>query len=774
MDVRDLVKQGRVQEAMSRLRAHLARKPEDPGALFQLGQLLLAQRRTRSAERCLADVVRQWPEHARAHAFHAECLRADGRLSEAESAYRKAVELDPADADAPFRLATLLHEAGRVDAARDAYLQVLERNPANAHAHNNLAALLLQAGALEPALSHYVEALRHAPALSSARLSLASISARLGRPEVAADHYRAVLVRDPGNEIALRGLGDLLLARTQAGTRTLAEAEACWRTLSERYPDDRELMGNLGVVLGRQGRHEEAAALFERVIRGGARRGRGDDFVVGVELVENYAMALAEAKRLDEALHIYAQLHANQPANVDLAAELAALRLECVDWAGLPELLDSIAASPALPSGKCRPLRAQWVPGLSASQHLAFAGAHGALVLPPLSERSGVQAPPGDTLPRRLRIAYVSPDLRTHPVGILLAGVLERHDHEGFEVFAYSSGVDDRSEWRCRFEAAADVFRDVRELEDDAVAECIRKDGIDILVDLSGWTEGERLATFARRPAPVQVGWLGYPGTVGVKGLLDYIIGDKVVTPLADAPHYTETIAQLPHCYLPNDDSRPLLPAPERASEGLPEEAVVLCCFNQVYKITPAAMDAWVRVLQAVPDAVLWLRPDKDAAVMERLIAQFVGRGVARERIVWADRKASVDEHVARLQLADLALDTWPYNSHATAADTLWAGVPLVTLRGNTFAGRVGESQLRALGLEHLVAEDVDAYVEKAIALARDRDALRSLRTGLRRRRKTRPLFDTARFARDLERMYREMWRQHLAGERAPISLDPA
>lgn len=744
--------------------------------MFQLGQLLLSQRRTRAAERCFADLVALWPEHAGARLFLAECLRAEGRVSEAEQAYRTAAALDGVDAAPAFRLATLLHEAGRHEDARAAYGQALTRNPAHAHAHNNLAALLLQAGDLEAALGHYVEALRHAPELHSARLSLASIAARLGRAEVAAEHYRAVLVKDSRNEAALRGLGELLLDARSFDTRALAEAEACWRGVCELQPDDRQALANLGAVLGRQTRHAEAADVFERVIRSGTRRGRGDDFVVGIDIVENYAMALVGAKRKDEAVHLFEQLRASRPDNLDYALELAALRLQTANWAGLPALLESLKAQEqGRTVGKCTPLNAIRTPGVTAATQLNVAAAHGAALLPPLAPPAPVPDDgSADGAGRRLRVAYVSADLRMHPVGILLAGVLEHHDHQAFEIFAYSSGVDDGSVWRRRFESAVDVFCDVGELEDQALAARIRDDGIDILIDLAGWTDGERLAAFAHRPAPVQVGWLGFPGSVGVPGLLDFIIGDRVVTPLADAPYYAETIAQLPHCYLPNDDSRPLAAPPSRDDEGLPDDAVVLCCFNAVYKLTPMVADAWARILHAVPRAVLWLRSDKDAVVMERIEEAFAVRGIARERIVWAGRKERVEDHVARVQLADLALDTWPYNSHATAADTLWAGVPLVTLRGEVFAARVGESQLRALGLERLVAADVDAYVELVVGLANDPEGLRSLRTGLRRRRKTRPLFDTAGFTRDLERLYQAMWRQYRAGERAPISLDPA
>lgn len=787
MDVRDLVKQGRVQEAMSRLRAQLARKPNDADALFMLGQLLLGQRRTRGAERCFNDLQALWPEHAGVRLFLGECLRAEGRIAEAEAAYRAAMTLSAADAMPAFRLASLLHEAGRVEDAREAYRETLARDPAHAHAHNNLAALLVGAGELQAGLEHYAEALRHAPGLHAARLSLASISTRLGQPDVAATHYRAVLAREAGNEAALRGLGTVLLAGRQTNSRTLAEAEACWRRLVAQHPGDRQALANLAVVLVAQSRHAEAVPLFERVIGGAERRGGDADFVVGTDLVELYAQALAGAGRKGEAIHLREQLCAHNPDSLDDAIALVGLRLESARWDGLTALIEGLGARQGPAAGEVQPRDAIRTPGLTLAQLRAVAAARGATRLPavapstPQADVAAVAKPAqaqsggvgGDASNARLRVGYVSADLGVTAAASVLAGVFERHDRASFEIFAYRSGEADGSAPHPRFEHAVDAFRDVRNADDAALVAKIRDDRVDILVDLSGWSTGNRLSALAARPAPLQAGWFGFPGTVGVPGLLDYIIGDKVVTPLAEAGFYAETIAQLPHCCLPNDDARTLPAAPARAAEGLSDDALVLCCFNPVFTLNPAVADAWAQILQALPTAVLWLLADRDAAVMRRIEDAFAERGVARERIVWAAPKDSTDAHLARLQLADLALDTWPYNAGAAAADALWAGVPLVSLRGEVFTARTSESQLRALGLERLVAADAAAYVRLVVELATDPEGLRSLRTGLRRRRKTRPLFDTAGLARDLERLYQAMWRQHQSGERVPISLAP-
>lgn len=775
MDVRQLLQQGDVTGATALLRARLARKPGDVGAMFEFGQLLLAERKTRSAERLFRDVLEREPEHAGAHFFLAEALRAGNHIDDAEQYYRSAARLSAADPAPRHRLALMLHEAGRIDAAREAYEAALQLNPRLAQAHNNLAAILLGQQALDAALQHYVEALRIDPNLHEARLSLASIAERLGKLEVAADHYRAVLVKAPQHVVALRGLGGVLLAMRRFDRRTLAECEACWRGVLAAAADDVEANNNLGVVLGMQLRSAEAAVQFERAIRLGQKGKGGVGYVVDAAQVENYAMALSNSKQHVAALELLNQLHRHAPGNADVAFELLGTKLELCDWEGLREIGDRVASSGlARSTRKARPFPTLAIPSLTLRDHRDIARAYGeTLHAASVAAVPPVVADAVDDDTRVLRVGYVSGDFRAHPMSYLVLGLLERHDRAQVRVFAYSSGRDDGSAWRRRAEAAPDVFRDVSELEDDEFAARVRDDAIDILVDLNGWANEGRLGAFAMRPAPVQAGWLGYPATVGVDGIYDYVIGDAVVTPLADAPFYVETIAQLPNSYQANDDARGLGTKPPRSALALPEEAVVLCCFNQLYKLNPGVLDAWCRILTAVPNSVLWLLEAKDPHARTNLEKEFAARGVPLSRLAWAPR-LPVEEHLARLQQADIGLDTWPYNAHTTAADALWAGVPMTTLRGNTFAGRVCESLLRAFGMAEMVADDVDAYVDMVVALATDSAALRAARAKVKGRRKASPLFDTTRFAADLERLYRRMWLQRNAPERAPIVLDKA
>jgi len=368
---------------------------------------------------------------------------------------------------------------------------------------------------------------------------------------------------------------------------------------------------------------------------------------------------------------------------------------------------------------------------------------------------------------RRLHIGYLSNDFFAHATATLIAQVLESHDRERFEISLLSHSSDDGSALRQRLALACDRFEEVGQLSLADMALRIRELGVDILVDLKGHTAGSRMAALAYRPAPVQVAWLGFPGTCGMDEV-DYIIGDPVVTPLEHAPWYSEKIAQMPHCYQPNDGLRPRPEPATRAELGLPEDALVLLSANQVYKLNPAVFDVWMEILRRRPEAVLWQLSGGDAPDAE-LRGEAERRGVDPARLIFMP-KVGLNAHLQRLAAADLALDSWPCNGHTTTSDVLWAGVPVVALRGESFAGRVSESLLGAVGLPELVCEAPAAYAELACALAGDPERRLRLRQQLLAARDASPLFDAPRFARDLEALYGRMWDRQVAG-RAPAAL---
>jgi predicted O-linked N-acetylglucosamine transferase (SPINDLY family) len=355
---------------------------------------------------------------------------------------------------------------------------------------------------------------------------------------------------------------------------------------------------------------------------------------------------------------------------------------------------------------------------------------------------------------QRIRLAYLSNDLHQHATAYLVAELFERHDRSKFELTLYSYGIDDASEMRRRLQRAADRFIDVARQSDREIAERIRADGIDILVDLKGYTRQARPAVLAYRPAPVQVNFLGYPGTLG-PGLADYLIGDPVVTPLDHAADYSEKLALMPHSYQPNDRQRRIGDTPGREQCGLPAQGFVFCCFNNAYKITPEIFAIWCRLLNAVPGSVLWLLECSPQA-RDNLLRAAQAQGIGAERIVFA-RPLPLADHLGRLRNADLVLDTLPYNAHTTASDALWAGVPIVTCPGETFASRVAASLCTAAGVTETIADSLDRYEQIALRLASEPGELARLRSRLLDTRLGCALFDSAAFGHNLDRLYEKM-----------------
>ena len=374
----------------------------------------------------------------------------------------------------------------------------------------------------------------------------------------------------------------------------------------------------------------------------------------------------------------------------------------------------------------------------------------GAEALPPSPDRGE---------PDLITVGYLSDRFRNAATAHQMAGIFGLHDRSAFRIHTYSYGADDSSVYRRRIVEDADRFVDIAGLDDDAAARLIRSDGVDILVDLKGHTHNHRLGISARRPAPVQVSYLGFPGSTGAD-FFDYILLDPVVAPPRIQEHFSEAPIYLPHCYYPTDDRQPVdSPIPSRSDLGLPESAIVFCSFNQAFKIDPVMFDCWMAVLRGVPDSVLWLS-DGGAAVAANLRREAAQRQVPPERLLFAGQLPK-PQHLARLQQADLCLDTRIYNGHTTTADALWVGVPVVTMAGRHFASRVSASLLTALGFTELIAGNIAGYRDLALSLARDRRARAALRHRICQHRGCMPLFDTPRFVRFLEAAFAQVWRIH-------------
>jgi predicted O-linked N-acetylglucosamine transferase (SPINDLY family) len=375
---------------------------------------------------------------------------------------------------------------------------------------------------------------------------------------------------------------------------------------------------------------------------------------------------------------------------------------------------------------------------------------------------------PIDLTGRRPRIGYISSDLRDHAVGYLMAELFEVHDKEKVEVFAYYCGPESSDGLNTRIRAAVEHFVDIRPMSDDEAAQRIVDDGIDILVDVNGHTRDARTAVFARRPAPILVNWLGYPGTMG-SDYHHYIVADPWIIPPEMEHYYSEAVRRIP-CYQPNDRRRKVDEAcPSRADVGLPDDAFVFCCFNGVQKITPHMFDRWMQILKRTPGSVLWLL-DSNPEANARLRDSAEAKGVDRTRIVFAPKLQNA-YHLARYRLADLFLDTTPYGAHTTASDALWMAVPVLTWSGRSFASRVCGSLVRSAGLPELVVDSSEAYVEKAVEIGADREKAQALRATLAANRDTCVLFDMDLLASSLETLYGEMIAEYQSGGRPSPDL---
>jgi protein O-GlcNAc transferase len=566
----------------------------------------------------------------------------------------------------------------------------------------------------------------------------------LGRlPEALAD-FTAALVFLPDFTTACCNRGHALLDLHRP-----REALECFEAVLRSLPQDGEaLFGRASALLRLRWRLEEAGADFARAAELGIER---------VEALVGRAAVLAELQRHGDAAACLSEVLELAPDRAYARGSFMFSRLQACQWRDLKLLTERLVALVGEGKRVTHPL--SLLP-LTDAPELQFACVRSWVAdhypenpsLGPLTRRSRAD------VGRRLRVAYVSADFRDHPVSHLLVGVLERHDRGSFEIVGISLRPSKDSPFEQRLRAAFDRYVEVGERSDREIAQLLRELQIDIAVDLMGATDGLRLGVFAHRAAPVQVNYLGYPGTSGAP-YMDYILADEVVIPSGAERNYTERVVRLPHCYLPNDDRRAIDPSPSREQAGLPLAGPVFCAFTNAYKITPVIFDLWMRLLREVPDSVLWLRALTEEA-RDNLRDEARARGVDPDRLVFAPQVASMSEHLGRLGLADLYLDTLPYNAHSTSCDALWAGVPVLTCAGTGFASRVAASALTAVGLTELITQNLGEYERQALDLGRQPERLREFRARLARQRSSAPLFDTAGFCRHLETAYRWMAQQ--------------
>ena len=633
----------------------------------------------------------------------AVALHQQGRPEEAEKLYRQILAINPKVFPALYLLGVLRLEQGDSGEAASLIEQALALNSKDPAAWMHYGLALQGQSRFEEALAAQERALALRPDLLPARLGRGGALRALGRNQRALDDYEAVLAGDPGNADAWNGRGALLRALSR-----IDEALDSFNRALALDPGFAEALENRGLLLWDEKKDYPAA--------------RTD---------------------LERAL-------AREPSRPALKSNLLHLRIlmalsDC-DWASADAIAETLPALVA-GGGSVPPMM---LLSLNGDEMLQLQAARNIV-----TERYPELAPlwQGESWRHeRIRLGYISSDLGEHPVGAQIAQLIECHDRGRFEVIAFSTGPDDRSELRQRLRTGFDHFHDLWGQPAQQTAEFIRAQEVDVLIELNGHTQRGSLDILRRSPAPVQVSWLGYAGTSGAP-FIDTLIADRIVAPNPDA--FSEKLEYLPECFFVTDTTRSIGIAPSRAEARLPEKGFVFCGFHHVMKLGSQNFARWMRILAQVPGSVLWLRePGKTATAHLRQAAS--DHGIAPERLVFAGR-AAADVHLARHALADLFLDILPYNAHATAADALWAGLPVLTCAQGCFAGRVAASLLRAVGLPELIAPTPEAYEEMAVALARNPEKLAALRAKLAANRATAPLFDTPRFARNIEAIYEKL-----------------
>lgn len=601
----------------------------------------------------------------------------------------------------------------------------------------------------EQLLLHY---LTQAPTDPVAVYSLAVIWLRMPNPAPALDLLERAV--NAGTDFAPLWFAHATVL-VKVGRRD--DALQSYQRAIDLKPDYADAMINSGVLLRDLQQHVAALTRFQQVLA------LQPDNVMALS---NAATLMTEFKRGEEAVAMLERLVQLAPEHDYALGMLCHEKLQGCDWQGFEALsqrvIDGVRAGRR--SSKSLGLMAL---SDSAEDHQRCARLFA-------QQRYPAAAAPLWTGERyrhdRIRVAYVSPDLREHPVGHLMAGIFERHDKARFETTGLSLGVDDGSRLRERMTRAFDQFIDARQMTAVQIAALLREREIDIVVDLAGYTADSRSEIFTWRPAPVQVNFLGYPGTMGLS-CMDYILADRHVIPPEHWRFYDEQVVYLPDAYLPPASNLQIAETtPSRADCGLPPTGVVFCSFNHDYKILPAVFAVWMRLLLQVPGSVLWLMSRSERS-QRNLRASAQAAGIDPDRLVFAQRVPRVEDHLARYRVADLFLDTHPYNAHSTAADALLAGLPVLTCSGQSFPSRVAGSLLQAAGLPELVTHTVADYEQLALALARDPDRLAALKARLMERQRDSALFDVDAFTRHLETAYLAMWRQsQLGGARDALS----
>ena len=807
-------RQGELEQAERLYQQILTADPRLFGPRFYMGLMRMQQGRPAEACDFLGEAVQISPTDLNALMNYGMALRAAGRSEEALDAFDRVLAIQPNAAEGLYNRGVALADLKRFELAVESYDRALVLQPEMVAAMVNRAVALAAMQRYDDAIAGYDRAIAMQPSNIWTLLHRGLAHRTMGRPEKALADYDRALALDPTHLDTLYNRGVVMMDLERA-----ADALACFEAVMPAYNANAEMLNNRGVALWNLKRPAEAVESLERAIqlepdfaeawgnRGLALRDlkRTEEAIASFDTVlrlePNNAVALnsrgndlRDRKDYEAAVESYNRAIELRPdyaeALVNRGYTLWSLKR---NEAGTADVERGLALNPDYAYGRgellhVRMFCADWHDFDSRKAELETLVLAGKKAVQPFNFQAVAQTPetaracsrnwvrdkyaqipsrPHDPAARqgrkKIRIGYVCGEFRLQATSILMAGVYERHDREQFEIIAIDAGYNDLTSMRTRLEQTFDRWINIANLSDQEAAEVIRDAEIDILVNLNGHFGDGRMGVFARRPAPVQVNYLGFPATLGAP-YIDYILADQIVIPQDEQNFYDEQVVYLPGTYQANDDKgRDMAPAPSRAQAGLPQASFVFCNFNNAYKLTPSTFDSWMRILKQVDGSVLWLL-DSPAPYAANLRREAEKRGVAGERLIFAP-ELPLEQHLGRLPLADLFLDGLPYNAHTTASDALWAGVPLITAKGTTFPGRVAASLLLAADLPELVTENAADFEALAVRLAKDPKALGIVRDKVAKARTSR-LFDTALFTKTIESAYRGMWDSWLAGEK--------
>ena len=674
---------------------------------------------------------------------NAIALHQQGKLSQAEKIYRRILEIDPRSADSLHLLGVIAYQTGKYQTAVKLIGQAIEINPNDASYHSNQSIAFKELNQFDAAITCCEKALALKPEYAEAYSNMGLVLKELNQFEYAVASYDKAIALKPECAEAYSNKGIVLQELKQ-----LDSALTSYDKAIALKPDYAQAYSNRGILLHELKQLDAAVASYDKAIS------LKPDYA---EAYSNRGSVFEELKQLEAALVNYQTALTLNPDYKYLFGTILNIKMLMCDWqdfeVNVLELTRKIQcklkATPSFPTlalpislPEQRKAAEIWVEDKYP---------HNPSLGPIL--KSAKQT--------RIRIGYYSADFHNHATSYLMAELFELHDKSKFELIAFSFGPDKQDEMRSRVSQSFDRFIDVTTISDKAVAQLSRELGVDIAIDLKGLTQDTRLGIFSYKAAPIQVSYLGYPGTLGAD-YIDYLIADKTLIPAESQQYYSEKIVYLPNSYQVNDRQRAIAPMRFTKQElGLPQDSFVFCCFNNNFKITPDVFDAWARILKAVEKTVLWLLEDNSTAVANlRKEAQL--RGLDPNRLVFAQRMA-LPEHLARQKAADLFLDTLPYNAHTTASDALWAGLPVLTCMGESFASRVAASLLNAIDLPELVTQTQAEYEALAIELAANPAKLKAIKDKLERNRLTTPLFDTPCFAKHLEVAYTKIYERYQA-----------